>query len=116
MERLRKCLCIIGWIALFMFAFARTLGIEEWRWMAMSVGVLCAIALLLVEYKSRKGIFAEGHSKTNVVIYVVSMLLLMVACVIHIAKGGEATNLVLLALLIYLGVLGRLALRRKSNG
>lgn len=115
MERLRTVLCVIGCVAIAIFVFARAFGIEEWRWAFFAVGTLCAIVAMFADYKERKGIFAEGNSKTVTVIYTASMLLVLTACVIHFATGGEAEDLLLLALLVCLGTFGWLRLRRKSD-
>ncbi len=115
MEKLKYATLAVGVIALVLFIFARTFGIEEWKWLFFVICGLCALTMTVIEYKERKGIFGVSNSKTIGIVYVVSIVLVLTAAIIHIVTGGATQNLLLIALLVFLGTMGWLRLRRKSN-
>lgn len=109
MKKLKYAAATIGWIALALFAFARLFDIEDWKWCLFAIGGLCAVAIIGIEYKEHM------IDKKATIIYVSSLVLLVTAAVIHFATGGSSHILLSVGLLIFLGSVGWLRLRRKSD-
>ncbi len=100
MEKLYKVAKIIAYIAIGVFIFAQSLGVEAWKWAILSIGAVCVVVMGIIEYKKKIGLFAGTNWKKRL-IFPVALVALLAGTLIYLSTSGSS-EWIGIAIIVYL--------------